>query len=95
MRERARAVREAGAALAGRFRRGQVGTLRPGLTLTDGPGAVALTDNYLRVRVPPGQPGNTRVTLRITSAGDTLEGQVVTTAGPPSAAPPTAARLRG
>ena len=95
VRERARAVREAGAALAGRFRRGQVGTLRPGLTLTDGPGAVALTDNYLRVRVPPGQPGNTRVTLRITSAGDTLEGQVVTTAGPPSAAPPTAARLRG
>ena len=91
VRERSRAVREAGAALASRFRRAQVGTLRPGLTLTagDGAGAVALTDNYLKVRIPPGQPENARVTVRITSAGDTVEGLVVTEAEPPSAAPPT------
>ena len=95
VRERARAVREAGAALAGGFRRAQVGTLRPGLTLTEGPGAVVLTDNYLKVRIPSGHPGNARVTVRITGAGDTVDGLVVTTAGPPSAAPSTAALPRG
>ncbi len=95
VRERARAVREVGAELAGRFRRAQVGTLRPGLTLTDGPRAVALTDNYLKVRIPSGHPENARVTVRITAAGETVDGVVVTAAGPPSAAPPTAARPRG
>ena len=95
VRERARAVREAGAALASRFRRAQVGTLRPGLTLTDGPGATALTDNYLKVRIPAGHPQNARVTVRITGAGETVDGLVVTAAGPPSAAPPTAALPRG
>ena len=91
VRERARAVREAGAALAGRFRRAQVGTLRPGLTLAGGGGALALTDNYLKVRIPAGHPENARVTVRITKAGDTVDGLVVTTAGPPSAARSTAA----
>ncbi|MCY4078482.1 MAG: MiaB/RimO family radical SAM methylthiotransferase, partial [Acidobacteria bacterium] len=95
IRERARAVREAGAALAGRFRRAQVGTLRPGLTLASGAsgaggaggsGAVALTDNYLKVRIPAGHPENARVTVRITKAGDTVDGLVVTAGGPPSAA---------
>ena len=95
VRERARAVREAGAALAGRFRRAQVGTLRPGLTLTEGTGAVALTDNYLKVRIPSGHPENARVTVRITSAGDTVDGLVITAADPPSAAPSTAALPRG
>lgn len=95
VRERARAVREAGAALADRFRRAQVGTLRPGLTLTNGSGAVALTDNYLKVRIPAGHPENARVTVRITGAGETVDGLVVTAAGPPSAAPPTAAPPRG
>ena len=95
VRERARAVRDAGAALAGHFRRAQVGTLRPGLTLTSGSGAVALTDNYLKVRIPAGHPENARVTVRITGAGETVDGLVVTADGPPSAAPPTAARPRG
>ena len=104
IRERARAVREAGAALAGRFRRAQVGTLRPGLTLASGAsgaggaggsGAVALTDNYLKVRIPAGHPENARVTVRITKAGDTVDGLVVTAGGPPSAAPPTAGLPRG
>ena len=89
VRERARAVREAGAALAGRFRQAQVGTLRPGLTLADGEGALALTDNYLKVRIPPGHPRNARVTVRITGAGETVDGVVVTAGGRPSAAPPT------
>ena len=67
-RERARAVREAGAALAERFRASQVGAVRPGLTLAQPGGAVVLTDNYLRVRVPGELPENERVRVRITAA---------------------------
>ncbi|MCY4026306.1 MAG: tRNA (N(6)-L-threonylcarbamoyladenosine(37)-C(2))-methylthiotransferase MtaB [Acidobacteria bacterium] len=98
VRERARAVREAGAALAGRFRRAQVGTLRTSMEhyiARAGGGAVALTDNYLKVRIPAGHPENARVTVRITKAGDTVDGLVVTAGGPPSAAPPTAGPPRG
>ncbi len=80
IRERARAVREAGATLAGRFRAAQVGSVRPGLTLAQADGAVVLTDNYLRVRVPVDRPGNERVRVRITAAGETLAGELVASA---------------
>ena len=43
IRERARAVREAGAVLTERFRAAQVGTVRPGLTLAQSVGTVVLT----------------------------------------------------
>ena len=66
VRERARALRDAGADLARRFRERQVGTVRPGLTL-DGGGVVA-TDNYLKVSVPPRGGANQRVRVRITGA---------------------------
>ena len=56
---------------------------------------MALTDNYLKVRIPAGHPENARVTVRITKAGDTVDGVVVTAVGPPSAAPPTAGLPRG
>ena len=71
VRERARALRDAGADLARRFRERQVGTVRPGLTL-DGGGVVA-TDNYLKVSVPPRGGANQRVRVRITGA-DPLAG---------------------
>ena len=71
VRERARALRDAGADLARRFRERQVGTVRPGLTL-DGGGVVA-TDNYLKVSVPPRGGANQRVQVRITGA-DPLAG---------------------
>ena len=77
IRERARSVREAGAALAQRFRASQVGSVRPGLTLARAGGTVVLTDNYLRVRVPVERPGNERVRVRITDAGETMAGEVV------------------
>ena len=77
IRERARAVREAGAALAERFRAAQVGSVRPGLTLAQAGGTVVLTDNYLRVRVPVDCPENERVRVRITAAGETLAGELV------------------
>ena len=78
IRERARAVRAAGAALAARFRAAQIGSVRPGLTLAQGGGTVVLTDNYLRVRVPQDRPENERVRVRITAAGETLAGEIVT-----------------
>ena len=80
IRERARAVREAGAALVERFRAAQVGTVRPGLTLAQAGGTVVLTDNYLRVRVPVERPENERVRVRITAAGETLAGELVASA---------------
>jgi threonylcarbamoyladenosine tRNA methylthiotransferase MtaB len=76
VRERARALREAGAALSSRFREGQVGAERPGLTLEGG--EVVLTDNYLKVSVAPDRAGNERVRVRITGA-DPLAGAIVTT----------------
>jgi hypothetical protein len=70
-------VREAGAALAERFRAAQVGSVRPGLTLAQASGTVVLTDNYLRVRVPVDCPENERVRVRITAAGETLAGELL------------------
>lgn len=77
VRERARAVRAVGATLANRFRAAQIGSVRPGLTLTDSHGALVLTDNYLKVRIPPGPAANTRVRVRIDDVGEALIGTVV------------------
>jgi threonylcarbamoyladenosine tRNA methylthiotransferase MtaB len=63
VRERATALRAIGSDLARRFRQAQVGTIRPGLTLEDG--TLVVTDNYLKVRVLPGYPRNTRVKVSI------------------------------
>ena len=76
IRDRARAVRKVGEALAERFRESQVGSVRPGLTLAQSGGTVVLTDNYLRVRVPVELPDNQRVRVRITAAGDALAGRL-------------------
>ena len=74
IRERGRAVRAVGAALAAAFRAAQLGSVRSGLT-TEG-GAVVVTDNYLKVRVPPGTPDNRRVRVRITGAGEPVTGEI-------------------
>jgi threonylcarbamoyladenosine tRNA methylthiotransferase MtaB len=66
IRERGAALRGIGADLAARFRASQAGTVRPGLTLEDG--TLVVTDNYLKVRIPPGTPRNTRVTVRISAS---------------------------
>ena len=63
IRERGAQLRAIGAELARRFRASQSGTLRPGLTLDDG--TLAVTDNYLKVRIPPGRNRNERVMVRI------------------------------
>jgi threonylcarbamoyladenosine tRNA methylthiotransferase MtaB len=68
IRERGNELRRIGAALASRFRESQTGTIRPGLTLEDG--TLVVTDNYLKVRIPPGQARNARVSVRIRSRSD-------------------------
>ena len=65
IRERARRIREIGQRLTERFRDGQVGTTHRALTLEDG--TLAVTGNYLKVRIPPGRPRNEWVRLRVTS----------------------------
>ncbi|HOC17731.1 MAG TPA: MiaB/RimO family radical SAM methylthiotransferase [Vicinamibacterales bacterium] len=75
IRERAARLRERADGLRRRFEARQAGTERPALTLGDG--TVALTDNYLKVRIPPGLPRNVRVRVRV--VGHTpLGGEVVT-----------------
>jgi threonylcarbamoyladenosine tRNA methylthiotransferase MtaB len=63
VRERARRVREIGQRLAERFRCSQVGTMHRALTLEDG--TLAVTGNYLKVRIPPGCARNEWVRIRI------------------------------
>lgn len=75
IRARGSALRAIGSDLARRFRRSQLGTVRPGLTLEDG--SLVVTDNYLKVRIPPGRARNERVSVKIEDAGDTLRGAVV------------------
>ena len=75
IRERASALRAIGAELSSRFRSRQLGTLRPGLTVEDG--TLVVTDNYLKVRIPPGLPRNQRVLIRIDSINEPLQGHVI------------------
>jgi threonylcarbamoyladenosine tRNA methylthiotransferase MtaB len=75
VRERGRRIREIGHRLTAAFRDAQVGTIRRGLTLEDG--SLVVTDNYLKVRIPPGHVRNEWVRVKVTSAGETLQGAVV------------------
>jgi threonylcarbamoyladenosine tRNA methylthiotransferase MtaB len=75
IRRRARLVREVGRRLSARFHRTQVGEVRRALTIDDG--SLVVTDNYLRVRIPPGRVRNERVSVRLVAAGGTLTGEIV------------------
>jgi len=75
IRDRGAQLREIGAALVARFRASQTGTPRPGLTLEDG--TLVVTDNYLKVRIDPGTPRNTRVLVTISPAGASFSSRVV------------------
>jgi len=68
IRERARHIREAGRRLTERFQASQVGTTHRALTLDDG--SVAVTGNYIKVRIPRGRARNEWVRLRLTSQHD-------------------------
>ena len=68
IRERGRRIREIGQRLTSAFLESQVGTTHRALTLEDG--TVAVTGNYLKVRIPPGRTRNEWVRLRIASHRD-------------------------
>ncbi len=63
IRERGARLRAIAAELSRRFRQRQRGSVRPGLTLEDG--TLVVTDNYLKVRIPPGRKRNERVPVVI------------------------------
>jgi threonylcarbamoyladenosine tRNA methylthiotransferase MtaB len=65
VRERGRRIRDIGQRLTTSFRESQVGTTHRALTLEDG--SVAVTGNYLKVRIPPGRERNEWVDVRIAS----------------------------
>jgi threonylcarbamoyladenosine tRNA methylthiotransferase MtaB len=70
IRERGRKVREIGQRLTQRFHDSQIGTTHRALTLEDG--SLAVTGNYLKVRIHPGRGRNEWMDLRITSAADPM-----------------------
>jgi threonylcarbamoyladenosine tRNA methylthiotransferase MtaB len=67
IRDRARRVRDISATLAHRFRTGQLGTVHRALTLEDG--SLAVTGNYVKLRIPPGKARNEWVTVRVVDEG--------------------------
>jgi threonylcarbamoyladenosine tRNA methylthiotransferase MtaB len=66
-RERGRRIREISSELSRRFRASQVGTIHRGLTLEDG--SLAVTGNYLKLRVPAGRSRNEWVRVRVLDEG--------------------------
>jgi hypothetical protein len=72
---RASRMRDIGDRLAARFAASQIGTLRRGLTIDDG--STVLTDNFLKVAIPPGLTRNARVRVRIDEDSLQLAGSVV------------------
>ncbi len=75
IRERAARVREIGRRLTVRFRESQLGTIHRALTLEDG--SLAVTGNYLKVRIPPGHVRNEWIRVQVTGAGETMRGEAI------------------
>ena len=63
VRDRSARLRAVGRELSARFRARHTGEVRPGLTLEDG--TLVVTDNFLKVRIPPGLERNRRVDVRL------------------------------
>jgi threonylcarbamoyladenosine tRNA methylthiotransferase MtaB len=68
VRERGRRIREIAQRLTRDFRESQIGTTHRALTLDDG--TLAVTGNYVKVRIPPGRVRNEWVRVRLTSQDD-------------------------
>ena len=73
-------LREIGLRLTRRFLESQIGTVHRALTLEDG--TLAVTGNYLKVRIPTGLARNEWVRLRITSTTPVLTGEILQTPPP-------------
>jgi threonylcarbamoyladenosine tRNA methylthiotransferase MtaB len=78
IRDRGIELRRIGTELSARFRASQTGAVRPGLTLEDG--TLVVTDNYIKVRVAPGIPRNTRVLVWIGDGSATVTSRIVASA---------------
>ena len=65
VRNRARCIREIAERLSRAFHDAQIGTIHRALTIDDG--SLAVTGNYLKLRIPPGRPRNEWVRVRVTS----------------------------
>jgi threonylcarbamoyladenosine tRNA methylthiotransferase MtaB len=74
VRERGRRVREIAQRLTARFKASQIGTTHRALTLEDG--SLAVTGNYLKVRIPPGRDRNEWIRVKVTGARDPLTADV-------------------
>ncbi len=68
VRDRAARLRAAGRELSAGFRRSQTGTVHRALTLEDG--SVAVTGNYLKLRIPPGRPRNEWIAVKVGPEGE-------------------------
>ena len=77
IRDRGRRIREIGQRLTERFRDSQVGTTHRALTLEDG--SLAVTGNYLKVRIPAGRERNEWVDVTITGNGSPMTGAIAVT----------------
>ena len=75
IRDRGTQLRSIGAELSARFRASQTGSVRPGLTLEDG--TLVVTDNYLKLRIDPGTPRNTRVLVSVAPVGAAFRSRVL------------------
>ena len=75
VRERATRLREISRRLTASFQQSQHGTVRPALTIDDG--ATAVTDNYLKVRIPPGHERNEWVSVRVRTQAEPLTAELV------------------
>lgn len=75
VKERGRRVREIGARLTRRFLDSQRGTVHRALTLEDG--TLAVTGNYLKVRIPQGRRRNEWVRVQLTETSPTVSGTVI------------------
>jgi threonylcarbamoyladenosine tRNA methylthiotransferase MtaB len=74
IRARAAEVRAAGRRLHQRFLESQRGSIRRGLTIEDG--SMVVTDNYLKVRIPPGRPRNEWIRVQIDAIEPEVSGTV-------------------
>jgi threonylcarbamoyladenosine tRNA methylthiotransferase MtaB len=75
VRERGRRIRDISARLSDRFRRSQIGSVQRALTIEDG--SLAVTGNYLKVRIPPGHRRNEWVRVALAGSTDQMTGTVV------------------
>jgi threonylcarbamoyladenosine tRNA methylthiotransferase MtaB len=75
VRARASAVRDIGSGLTSAFRTTQLGTTHRALTIEDG--SLAVTGNYLKVRIPPGVERNQWVTVRVGGRVEAMTGELL------------------